>query len=106
MLKIVPLTLATLALAAPAVADAKPVSLDDARSAPDSLTLLQAGESAKPAECVTEVSAYGWRGRKLGPQTRTHAGFSWRSATGRVTFDGATFRNRSRRAVLVAGWCS
>ncbi len=105
MLRSLALTLATLALAAPTVADAKPVSLEDARSAPDSLTLLKAGESTKPAKCATEVHAYGWRGRKIGAQTRTHAGFSWRTATGRVTFDGA-FRNRSRRAVLVAGWCS
>lgn len=99
-------TLAVLAVAAPTADASRAVSLDDARIAPDSLTYLKAGESAKPAQCVTEVSAYGWRGRAIGAQTRTHAGFSWRSATGRVTFDGRTFRNRSRRAVLVAGWCS
>ncbi len=104
------LSAAVLAVAAPTADASRAVSLDDARTAPDALTYLSAGESVSfEAPCpgpFTEASAYGWRGRALGAQRRTDALTYWRTRTGRVTFDGVTFRNASRRPVLVAGWCS
>lgn len=104
--------LAALATAAPAAAvptySPRAVALTDARTAPTDLAYLQPGTRASTHPCggsVSDVSAYGPRGRALGPQTRR----GWRTRTGRVTYrrNGArvTFRNASRRPVIVAVWC-
>lgn len=98
--------LSALAIAAPAAsADARPVSLDDARYAPHDLAYVQPGATVTLHPCgrgiVSDVSAYGARGRALSAQRRS----SWRAATGRVTYRRGTFRNASRRPVLVAVWC-
>lgn len=92
---------------------ARAVSLSDARIAPDMLRILPAGHAATfLRQCprghyFTETSAYRWNGRALSGQrwnadrTLTY----WRARHGRVTFDGLTFHNGTRAAVLVAGWC-
>lgn len=61
----------------------------------------------------TEYSAYMHNGSAMGAQRteRYPDGYVkravWRDRSGRsVTFDGLTFRNHTRRAVWVAGWCS
>lgn len=101
---------------------ARPVSLSDARYAPDYLSNLGAGASLTiTAQCPrgghwNDVSAYTWRGGALSGQRWTDDGILsyWlpraehgRPGTyfGRVTFDGITFRNTTRAAVIVAGWC-
>lgn len=55
----------------------------------------------------TESQAYrsngaGMRQRWNVDRTLTY----WNAPTGRVTFDGVTFRNRTRATVIVKGWCS
>lgn len=56
----------------------------------------------------TEYQAYRSNGDALGPQRRSPDGLlvSWAGRHGRVTFDGATFRNGMRARTRVAGWCS
>lgn len=103
------------ALVVPAGANARPVSLADARTAPADLALVYPGDAYTPVDdhgyyqCAgakfSDVSAYSWRGGKLGDQRRTRRLTFWRARTGRVTFDGRRFRNRTHRPVLVAGWC-
>ena len=101
------------ALAADA-AVAKPVSLSDARTAPDFLRALKPGRTVTVTrQCPRggywmETSAYRGRGGALGGQrwTSDHTVTYWPAAYGgRVTFDGITFANRTTRTVLVGGWC-
>lgn len=96
--------LATLALASPA--------LGDARTPPTELAYLQphasvtyahgrSGYNCQPRGWFSDMQAYRWNGSAMPAQRRTRDGYRW----GRVTFDGITFRNGSRAPVLVAGWC-
>lgn len=104
----------TCGLASLAHADApRAVSLADARTAPVSMTYLYPNQRVSPAQCgshyFTDTSAYMWRGGALGAQrwNRAHDRTFWRAPYGgRVTFDGVTFVNRTKRGVLVAGWCA
>lgn len=99
---------------------AQAVALSDATTAPTYMTLLRPGASAlytgrggyncPGGSYFTDVSAYTWQGRALGPQrwTRDHTLTYWRVPNHPrqfVTFDGIKFHNDSHRAVLVAGWC-
>lgn len=103
--------LAAAALASPT--DARRVSLTDARVAPSMMVLVPAHETHNAlTQCAhgtyySDISAYRWNGRALGAQrwTRERTLTYWRARHGRVTFDGITWRNRTRAAVLVAGWC-
>ena len=102
-----------------ATAHARPVSLSAALSPPTYLVFLYPHASVTYAygregyNCPREgryfadVSAYAWNGSAIGAQrwTRDRTVTYWRNRTGRVTFDGVTFRNASRQFVLVAGWC-
>jgi len=97
-------TLAALAaLALPSSAQARAVALTDASASPSYVRMLAPGASVtKARQCPhgarwTDVNAYRGNGRALASQKRS----AWR----RVTFDGVTFRNGERFAVLVAGWC-
>jgi len=90
------------ALALPASAQARAVALTDATAAPSYVRVLAPGASVtKTRQCPhgawTDFNAYRGNGRALASQRH--------SAWGRVTFDGRTFRNGERFAVLVAGWC-
>ena len=99
----------TAALSVPSDASAaRAVSLADASAAPSYLRLLAPGEAVtRSRQCGraywSDVNAYRWHGGTLAPQrwNRDRTLTRW----GRVTFDGLTFRNGSRSAVLVAGWC-
>lgn len=100
-------------------AHARPVSLSDALSPPTELVFLYPHASVtyaygregyncpREGRYFSDVSAYNWRGDAIGAQrwNRDHTVTYWRNRTGRVTFDGITFRNDSRQFVLVAGWC-
>lgn len=116
------LALTFLAIAcAPAMAhhvSAKRVTLADATAAPTELRMLKRGQRVSfDNQCGNSpigepyyfgnVQAYTWQGGALGGQrwNRAHDRMYWRARTGRVTFDGVTFVNRTKRAVLVAGWC-
>lgn len=116
------IALACFACVSSAVAAPRAVRLSDARTAPTHLALLapharttlddwQCGRAPVNGSAsdryYSDTSAYGWDGHALGAQrwTRDHTVTYWRTRTGRVTFDGVVFRNHSRRAVLVAGWC-
>ena len=96
--------LAALALPATASGHARAVALTDAVAAPSYVRVLAPGASVtKTRQCPrgarwSDFNAYRGKGRALAPQRR--------SAWGRVTFDGRTFRNGERFAVLVAGWCA
>lgn len=112
----------------------KPVGLGDAERPPTYLVYLYPHGSVTYASgrdgwnCIkhgdvthdgyfTDVSAYSWRGRAIGPQRWDENGkYSSSGApsdywyvrdhhAGKVTFDGITFENHSRVPVLVAGWC-
>ena len=91
------------ALALPTSASARAVALTDATAAPSYVRVLAPGASVtKTRQCPrgarwSDVNAYRGNGRALASQRR--------SAWGRVTFEGVTFRNAERFAVLVAGWC-
>lgn len=100
----------------PAPFTARAVALSDATWPPSALRLLYPGQTWTVARDGTpcprggyygDVSAYRWNGSALGAQTWTadHQVTYWRATRGRVTFDGVTFRNRTRDPVLVAGWC-
>lgn len=118
--RILPLALIALSLTPSAgnATQAREVELSDARRPPTRLAYLMPGEARTYARGIegwncrdrtwfSDVSAYHWDGSALGPQRfnrRTQVMF-WRSVRGRVTFDGITFRNRTDRPVLVAGWC-
>lgn len=100
-------------------AHGRAVSLSEARQAPTYLVMLYPGASVSydpddgMGNCphrggfFSDVSAYDWRGGAIGPQrTDDWSVEYWRHPSGgRVTFDGLTFRNRTHRKVLVAGWC-
>lgn len=91
---------------------AVPVSLNDARSAPSVMAYVRpGGHKAYRSNCraggkFSDVSAYTWRGGALGAEgfngDRIHY---WPGFHGYVTWDGRTFRNHTRKRVLVAGWC-
>ena len=95
------------------------VALSDANVAPTHLVYLWAGAHVTMADAqgftctrgrgwYVETSAYRWNGAPLSAQrwNRSRTLTFWRDPRGgRVTFDGITFRNRTARAVLVAGWC-
>lgn len=121
---------AAFAVAAQASPVFRPVSLTDAKTPPTILYLLPAGGYADAARhspdilCAdgsypTDVGAFRWNGRAIGRQywnddqdvmswdvwqnnRRPHRGRNW---LGWVQFDGITFTNFSRQAVLVAAWC-
>jgi hypothetical protein len=124
-MKILALVIA-LAVAAPATASARPVSLSQANYAPDWMVLVQGDSAATPAVdrkgqpriCKTitgrsgyfaDINAYQWYGSALDSQhvNRRNGFLYWRDRQGggRVTFDGFTFRNHTTEPVLVAGWC-
>jgi hypothetical protein len=91
---------------------AQPVVLSDAAVSPTWLRLVQPHRSAAiPLGCAyraSDVSAYRWNGHALGAQrwTADHLVTYWTTRHHRrVTFDGVTFRNRTRSAVIVAAWC-
>lgn len=108
-----------LALAGSAMASTpRAVALSAATSSPTYLTYLyphahvtysrgRDGHNCPRGGFFTDVSAYNWRGGALSPQRWDTIGLDyWRTPGGhRVTFDGITFTNESRRPVLVAGWC-
>lgn len=110
------LTLCAATLASGAYVDralgARAVSLSDAATMPTVEHALRAHRSVSvPLWCafnLTDVSAYYWDGSALGAQrwTSDHTVTYWRAKRGRVTFDGLTFRNRTRATVLVAVWCA
>jgi len=91
------------ALALPTSAQARAVAQTDAAASPSYVRVLAPGASVtKARQCPhgarwSDFNAYRANGRALASQRR--------SAWGRVTFDGVTFRNGERFAVLVAGWC-
>lgn len=100
------------------IAQAHAVPITAARHAPREMVYLYPGGTVtydKGFQCprgayFSDVSAYTWKGGKLGRQTWESNGpyvySQWRSGFGgRVTFDGITFRNETPRRVLVAGWC-
>lgn len=99
----------------PPSSHARAVSLSDSVYPPTYLVYLYPHASVTFADVkgyncphggyFSDVSAYSWHGRALGAQRHTTLLDSWRNRTGRVTFDGITFRNASRSYVLVAGWC-
>lgn len=104
--------LAAILILSPALAgeSAHPVSLADARSAPDYIAAIPAHAAVTfDVACVaSDVSAYRADGRAIGAQHRTRAGLDyWRIPRigGRVTFDGRTFVNRSSVRATVAVWC-
>ncbi len=88
---------------------AEPVGLADAASAPSYVSVLAPGASVtvdrqcRGGRWWSDVNAYRWTGRPLAAQTWN--GDRTVTRWGRVTFDGVTFRNGGRVAVLVAGWC-
>jgi hypothetical protein len=84
---------ATLALGAQ-LASARPVSLSDARSAPDALVYVRPGATVSLATgcVVTERQAYSWRGLAV------------RQTVAR--WHGVRVTNVSHRPILAAGWCS
>jgi hypothetical protein len=111
MIRAAILTAAMLAPGSPAIA-AQSVRLTDATVAPSWLRLVQPHRSAAiPLGCayrLSDVSAYRWNGHALGAQrwTADHLVTYWTTRHHRrVTFDGRTFRNRTRSAVIVAAWC-
>lgn len=68
------------------------------------------GWNCPPRGWFSDVSAYRWNGGALGeqewPSDTPFPHYTWRDEDGRsITFDGITFRNHTRRSVLVAGWC-
>ncbi len=99
------------------------VPLSAAHVAPDRLSYLLPGarvsftahgrdcprSRATPASSFSDVSAYRWDGSALGVQhwTGRAGNFYWRprQGAGRVTYRRGAFRNGTRHAVLVAGWC-
>jgi len=91
-------------------ADARPVSLSDARYTPTAAKHMPPGSTWAPRACArpSDVSAYRSNGRALGQQQRTRRGFAWRSR-GRVvvTFDRASgsFTNNANGRVIAAIWC-
>jgi hypothetical protein len=97
------------AIASPSVPAARAVALSDATAPPTTLTLLRPGRSTtwQGACLLSDASAYGWRGEALGAQrwVAHRTVMTWRGTGGRVTFDGVAFRNHTRAAVIVAGWC-
>ena len=115
---------ATLALAVPVVAHAdtppqgRSVSLTDARTAPDTLVRIPAGQARTyPASAQwgrayywTEFQAYTGNGGALSAQAwtdSTHTVVVWRNARKRsVTFDGITVRNHTSAPIMFGGWCS
>jgi hypothetical protein len=109
--------LALLTVAAAARAETRAVSLRDARTAPTMLEYLPAGHARTfTHQCPrggswSDVSAYQWTGKALGPQTwhgrRVDPFYSWRRPHTRdhVRFDGVTFTNDTLHPVIVAGWC-
>lgn len=111
MIRAAILAAAMLAPGLPANA-AQSVSLTDATVAPSWMRLVQPHRSAAiPLRCsysLTDVSAYRWNGGALGAQrwTADHLLTYWTTPHHRrVTFDGRTFRNRTRVGVIVAAWC-
>lgn len=95
-------------------AEHRSVALTDATIPPTYLTYLWPrarvtyAPNCQPSGYFSDVSAYRWDGRTLGPQrwNRDHDRTYWRDPSGgRVTFDGITFRNHTNHPVLVAGWC-
>lgn len=93
---------------------ARAVPLAAATEAPAMLRYLMPGQhETRVIQCPnavhwTNVSAYRWNGRALGAQRWSANALRdvWDDPRGgRVTFDGITFRNRTRAPVLVAGWC-
>jgi hypothetical protein len=117
-LGIVVLIVAVLALAADAAFAAgenvppqypRAVTLDDASYPPTFLVYLNAGQRSHdiPQGC-SDLSAYRWNGKALGPQhwNRMHDRILWSTRKGRsVVFDGLSFENRTRLPVVVAAWC-
>jgi hypothetical protein len=113
--------LALAAYASPALlptdADARAVTLRDARVAPTELRLLQpharityatpTGENCTGGGYFSDVSAYRWNGEALGAQVHRSLRDRWTVPGTRthVTFDGVTFRNHASVPVLIAGWC-
>lgn len=112
---------AALVAATPAKADhprspgsyPRAVSLTDASVPPTFLRIVRPGRGyATLTQCrggamFSDMSAYRWNGRKLSAQRRMRDGTQyWRDRRGgRVTFDGLVWQNRTRHAVLIAGWC-
>ena len=107
--------LLTAAVVAPGLApgQGRAVALTDASGPPTWLRLLAPGKAThRPRQCpggafYSDVHAYRWDGRALGPQrwNTDHDRQTWRGVRGRVTFDGVSFHNGTRRPVLAAGWC-
>lgn len=109
------LVAASLGCLAAGTADARSVSLSDARVAPDHIRVLKSGASASAGACrdeATDVQAYSGTGGALGQQQRVRSGWRWRGVGGYVLLrtdvqDGpARWVNRTTRPVLVAVWCS
>jgi hypothetical protein len=102
-------------VASDAMAAARPVALADASTPPNTLRYVMPGQHVTyPIQCAngsgfwSDVSAYRWNGKPLGAQRWSRSALRWvwdDPRGGRVTFDGITFRNRTRSPVLVAGWC-
>lgn len=86
----------------------KAVSLSDASYPPAYVHLVQPGKGYVPLYCEGEVSAYTWKGGKIGPQrwNKMHDRMFWRGNGGKVWFDGVRWYNSTRSPVLVAGWCN
>lgn len=89
-------------------------TLGDATSPPRMLVMVPAHDAwqvlrqcdGKRMGFYTNVQAYTWSGGGLVQRwTRDKTLTYWRIGHGRVTFDGLTWHNESRRPVLVAGWC-
>lgn len=110
--------------ASDAMAQARPVALADAHSAPSMLHYVQAGRyftpntdamgrpckrTAQARAYYSDVSAYAWDGSALGAQRRNARTLLtyWHrpGSAGAVTYDGLTFHNDTYAPVLVAGWC-
>lgn len=89
------------------------VNLSDAPTPPDFTAKLRPGGAvAVDRQCArdsrfSDVNAYRSNGAALSGQrwTADRTLTYWRGRHGRVTYDRSTFRNGTRAAVIVAGWC-
>lgn len=103
---------------APSAMGARSVSFADRTADADFMahvapgTVLTVDRQCPRDGWFTEYSAYAADGSAIGAQVvsryadGTVKRVAWRYGRRSVTFDGATFRNHTRHAVLVAGWCS
>lgn len=100
---------------------ARPVALAQATTPPTEMVYLYPNASVTYADAngyncpdhrsyFVETSAYQWNGKALAGQrwNADHTVSFWTRPGHphqRVSFDGITFRNRTKTGVLVAGWC-